>query len=219
MRFLLSFFLAIIVVAGLITAFVVPPDQLRGLMAKMPTEWFSTPSFDFIGGDEQPETSAGISGQSLPAASTQYESIRKAEGDPVGDWLYNCEPSGEGGQNLCVIAHQLTDRTNGKVIFSWLIGTDANDRFQAVWQTPTGILVNRGVVIDAGTEKPITLPYTACVAGFCEAVANLAPDFIDILLKTDKATASIVTVSGQTVTFPISTDGLADGITALKYKK
>jgi len=80
-------------------------------------------------------------------------------------------------------------------------------------------MINSGIVLDTGTEKPITLPYTACVAGYCEAIANLAPDFIDTLLSAEEATATINSISGKPLIFSISVDGLVDAITALKFRR
>lgn len=214
MRFLLIFVFVIVVFAGAIALFVLPPDQWQSLLARVQTEFVSTPTSE-VG---QSPTVAGLSDQSAAAAAPTHQSIRRAEGIHIGDWLYDCENGSDPGDRPCVIAYQIADEDSGRIVFSWLIGIDEAGKFQAVWQTPTGVLVNRGVVLDAGTEKPIALPYTACVTGFCEAVANLAPDFMETLLKTQIARATVHTVSGQTLTFPISVDGLADGIVALQNR-
>lgn len=218
MRFLLSFLFVIILFSVAIVAFVVPREQLQGMLERVPTGWFSWISAEDGGADRPTSAPAASSAsaptQSLPAAPA-YETIRKAGGIPVGDWLYDCE---DGDKSVCVVAFQIADKATGNITFSWLIGSDPTGKFQAVWQTPTSILVNRGIVLDAGTEKPITLPFTACVPGFCEAAANLAPDFIETLLKTNKASATVQAVSGKALTFNISVDGLADGIIALKRR-
>ncbi len=93
---------------------------------------------------------------------------------------------------------------------------DGTGNLVAVWQTPTGVLVNRGVVINVGTEKPVAVPYTSCLTGHCEAIANLAPDFIEKLADADSATATVYTVGGQGLTFKMSVNGLAKAIDAVK---
>jgi invasion protein IalB len=211
MRFLLIFLIVIVLFAAAIAVFVVPPDQWQSVVSRFQSEW--TPQLA-IGDNDTAASAAQLTGTSAP----DHQAIREAAGIPLGDWLYDCDDGGDDRDRPCVIAHQIADRENGRIVFSWLIGANVDGRFQAVWQTPTGVLVNRGVVLDAGTEKPIVLPYTACVAGFCEAVANLAPDFIDTLLNTQEASATVYTVSGQALTFPVSVDGLADGIIALKNR-
>jgi invasion protein IalB len=114
------------------------------------------------------------------------------------------------------IAQQLTDKTSKSVVFAWLIGGDGKGNLVAVWQTPTGVLINRGVVIDVGTDKPIAVPFTSCISGHCEAIANLAPDFIDKLVTATSATATVYTVAGQGLTFKLSVNGLAKAIAAVK---
>lgn len=218
MRFLLSFLFVIILFSGAIVAFVLPREQLQGMLERVPTGWLSGYFANEAGNDQPIPASTGISAPPLspsPPETPAYETIRKAGGIPVGDWLYDCE---DGNKSVCVVAYQIADKATGNVTFSWLIGSDPTGKFQAVWQTPTSILVNRGIVLDAGTDKPITLPFTACVPGFCEAAANLAPDFIETLLKTNKASATVQAVSGKALTFDISVDGLADGIIALKRR-
>ena len=116
----------------------------------------------------------------------------------------------------CTIAQQLTDKRTQSVVFAWLIGDDGQWNLVSVWQTPTGVLVNRGVVIDVGADKPIAIPYTSCISGHCEAIANLAPDFVDALMKATRATATVFTVAGEGLTFGLSVNGLAKAIDAVK---
>jgi invasion protein IalB len=138
------------------------------------------------------------------------------QGQPIGDWTFNCGTNPQTSRKQCTIAQQLTDKRTQSVVFSWLIGDDGQGNLVAVWQTPTGILVNRGVVVDVGIERPIAVPFTSCITGRCEAVANLAPDFVDTLAKATKATATVFTLGGEGLTFSLSVNGLAEAIDAVK---
>lgn len=137
-------------------------------------------------------------------------------GEPIGDWTFNCGANPQTSKKQCTIMQSLTDEKSNSVVFAWIIGDDGKGNLVGLWQTPTGVLINRGIVIDLGTEKPIAVPYTACITGHCEAVANLAPDFVETLTKAEKATATVFVVSGQGLTFNLSVKGLSDGIAALK---
>ncbi len=137
-------------------------------------------------------------------------------GQSFGDWKLDCGVNARTSKKQCTIAQQLTDDVSKSVIFAWLIGNDGEGNLVAVWQTPTGVLVNRGVVIDVGAEQPIAVPYTSCITGRCEAIANLAPDFIRALETATKATATVYTVTGQGMTFTLSVNGLAAAIDAVK---
>ena len=155
----------------------------------------------------------GFSGCPSEDAGAQVTVLR---GQPIGDWIFNCGMNPQTSKKQCTIAQQLTDEKSKSVVFAWLIGNDGAGNLVAVWQTPTGVLVNRGVVIDVGTEKPIAVPFTSCIAGHCEAIANLAPDFIQTLIKATSATATVYTVAGQGLTFNLSVQGLAQAIDAVK---
>ncbi len=85
-----------------------------------------------------------------------------------------------------------------------------------IWQTPTGVMVNRGIVLDAGTPKPIAIPFEFCGQGACEATGNLAPDFLDSLAKAQKASATIYGRGDKGLNFPLSVKGLSDGLAELR---
>jgi invasion protein IalB len=138
------------------------------------------------------------------------------KGKPIGDWTYSCEMNAQTSRKQCTIAQQLTDEASKSVVFAWLIVNDGAGNLVAVWQTPTGVLVNRGVVLDVGAEKPIAVPYTSCITGHCEAVASLAPDFVSTLTQAKNASATVVTVAGKGLTFPLSVNGLAEALDAVK---
>lgn len=217
MRFLLSLLFNIAVFAAFLAVFVLPPGQWRGLVAVNAGEWpITRPIANLLDGEETtPRAVAPV--HTAPDTRAAPISIPEIVGTPLGDWVYDCE-AGTDGERPCIIAHQIADQTTGEVTFSWLIGVNSNGDFRALWQTPTGIMLSDGIVFDAGTERPITLPFTACFTGRCEAVANLAPDFIDILIAATAAKATIQHVSGQTLTFDISVDGLSDAIAVLKQQ-
>src|SRR5665213_855902 len=137
-------------------------------------------------------------------------------GQPIGDWVFNCDMNPQTSKKQCTIQQQLTDEKTKSVVFAWVIGNDGSGRLVAIWQTPTGVLLSRGVVVNVGTEKPVSVPYSSCLTGHCEAIANLAPDFIEKLAGADSATATVYTVGGKGLTFKLSVNGLAQAIDAVK---
>jgi len=162
--------------------------------------------------------SSAEAAQATPAQKgvTPPPAVTVLQGRPIGDWIFSCGMNPQTSRKQCTIAQQLTDGASKSVVFVWLIGNDGDGNLVADWQTPTGVLVNHGVVVDLGTDKPISVPYTSCITGHCEAIANLAPDFIDLLKKATKATATVYTVGGRGLTFTLSVNGLAQAIDAVK---
>jgi invasion protein IalB len=134
-----------------------------------------------------------------------------------GDWVYTCSAAAKDTTASCSIFQRLTDSKSGSTIFVWRISRDPQGEMISDWQTPTGILVNRGIVLDAGTPKPVAIPFTACTNQHCEAVANLAADFMATLNATTKANATIYSMDGKGLTFPFSVKGLPDAIAALQH--
>jgi len=132
-----------------------------------------------------------------------------------GDWVYSCLAFAN-GKTVCSISQTLSDAATKKPVFLWRIGQDGKGGLIGIWQSPTGVLVGRGIVLDAGTPKPIAIPFEFCGQGGCEATGNLAADFLASLSKAQKASATIFQRDGKGVTFPLSVKGLADGLAALK---
>jgi invasion protein IalB len=132
------------------------------------------------------------------------------------DWIYQCVKLPNSEQVRCGISQQLADAKTKAPLFVWRIVQDGKGGLVGEWQTRTGIMVSRGIVLDAGTEKPITIPFELCTPQGCQAVANLADDFIAALTKAEKATATVVPIGAQPVMLALSVKGLAQGLAALK---
>ena len=136
--------------------------------------------------------------------------------ESYGDWAYVCLQDPESKAERCSISQQLADEKSKQNVFSWRIVQDGKGGMVGVWQTPPQVLLNRGITIDAGSPKPIAIPYERCGQRSCRAVAALAPDYIETLSKAEKAVATIVLRNGKAVNLPLSVKGLADGLAALK---
>lgn len=133
-----------------------------------------------------------------------------------GDWIYTCVKLPNSEEIRCGIAQQLSDAKSKTPVFLWRIAQDGKGGLVGEWQTRTGIMVNRGIVLDAGTDKPITIPFQLCTPQGCQAVANLAADFIDALTKAQKATATVFPIGGNGVQLTLSVKGLPEALAALK---
>jgi invasion protein IalB len=151
-----------------------------------------------------------------PAASTAQAAAPKVTNQKnYGDWLYSCLSFAD-GKAQCSIVQTLSDAKSKQPVFQWRIGQNGSGGLLGIWQTPTGIMVNRGIVLDVGTPKPIAIPFEYCGQGGCEATGNLAPDFLTSIAKAQKAGATVFGRGAKPITFPISVKGLADGLAALK---
>ncbi len=163
-----------------------------------------------------PNTAAPKQAPAAPAQSAaQPPAPTVSDQKNYGDWLYSCLTFAD-GKKQCSIVQTLSDSKTKQAVFQWRIAQNGNGGLVGIWQTPTGVLVNRGIVLDAGTPKPIAIPYEFCGQGGCEATGNLAADFLGSIGKAQKASATIFGRGDKPVTFPISVKGLPDGLAALK---
>jgi invasion protein IalB len=169
------------------------------------------------GGASASQSGQAAGGQTSgqPAAVPQPTVISR---ETIGDWVHVCVQLPNSDQVRCGISQQLTNSQSGASVFLWRIVQDGNGGFVGEWETPTGVVVGRGIVLDAGTEKPVAIPFQACTQSGCIAVANLAPDFLDILSRTQQANAVVYPIGQQGVRLNLSVKGLADGLVALGYK-
>ncbi len=162
-----------------------------------------------------PAQAAGPAPADTAAAPAPKPVVTKTQA--YGDWIYSCvkqqatDPAAQ-----CSIVQQLSDAQSKAPLFLWRIVAADKGALVGEWQTRTGIMVDRGITLDAGTEKPIVIPFQLCTPTGCQAVANLAPDFIETLGKATKASATVFPIGQQAIQLILSVKGLPDALAALK---
>ncbi|MEQ1770227.1 MAG: invasion associated locus B family protein [Devosia sp.] len=154
----------------------------------------------------------------VAAASSETPAMAAADAPAarqIGDWIYSCATPAGGSAAVCAITQQLNDPKSNALLFQWQIVRNANG-LVSVWQSPTGVLVDHGLVLVAGTPKPIAVPFRACNARNCDAVANLAADFQASLAGAKALSVTVTSTDGTALEFKFSPNGLADALAALK---
>ena len=154
-------------------------------------------------------------GQQQAAAQPNVPQPTVVRREAFDDWILTCLKAADSEEVRCGISQQLSHSESGATLFLWRIAQDGQGGFIGEWQTPTGLVVGRGIVLDAGTEKPVTIPFQACAQTACVAIANLAPDFIEALMGAEQANAVVSPIGGQPVRLVLSVKGLAAGLAAL----
>lgn len=161
----------------------------------------------------QPQQNAAA-GAGSQAQVPQLEVTKRAT---YGDWIYTCAKLPNTAETRCGIVQQLSDTKTKAPVFLWRIAQDGKGGMVAEWQTRSGVMVNRGIVLDIGDNKPTTIPFEACLPTGCRAVTNLSPEIIDGLAKAPKATATVFPVGASSgVQLTLSVKGLPDALAALK---
>ncbi|MEM9105293.1 MAG: invasion associated locus B family protein [Pseudomonadota bacterium] len=213
MRFLIILTLVLSLFTAAFAAFVLPREKLDQIVEQMPdsiqTAWHSYGIADRLVSIRQ---SAVEMSETVTSSSEPDGIIRRANGVPVGHWMYHCDRQAA-PDTSCTITHQISE--DGKIKFSWQIAVDSSGKMTARWQTATGIRIKEGIVLQASGQKPLTLPYSKCVSGYCESAAEINSKFIETLLKTDRTTATVQDSMGEPVTYAISVDGLETSLRML----
>jgi invasion protein IalB len=133
-----------------------------------------------------------------------------------GDWIYSCIELPNNGGTSCGIAQQISIAKTKQTLFLWRIGDDGKGGFVSTWQTPTDVFVGHGLTIEAGTPKPLVIPFQLCTTRGCQAVAGVKRDFLDTFAKAGKVTAKFVIINGREITINVSVKGLPDALAQLE---
>jgi invasion protein IalB len=207
----LGFLIAAVV--GVLAGFV-SPGQLVAPFTGAASASVSAPAVSQPAAAPAVETASAALGATpaLPAAK-QPRMLRE---ETFGDWRFFCvEAAPVPAAPNCSAVQQLRVAETGAAVFVWRIVQDGHGGLVGVWQVPETVLLTAGLTLDAGTPKPLILPFESCGGGSCQVVANLASDFIQTLSATKTLSAAVVLTNRQSVKFPLSPNGLADALAAL----
>ena len=197
MRFALITLLIALLTAVVIAIVMVPPEDLREFQNRLAVTVDRIR--DRIGNAtdaSQQRIQTSASDRSLREARLDERAARERRpdtrppGQPIGAWTYRCDLDQPASARQCSISQTITDSSDGAVAFSWTISSDPEGNLSSVWHTRTGVKVNRGIVLEAGTPKPVVIPYEDCTAQYCSSRANLAADFVATLSKVTAARAA-----------------------------
>jgi|GEM_PF-3327673 len=172
----------------------------------------AAPSIELVADSASVAPAAASAPVQSPPAAAQPKVTREENHD---DWRLTCVQAPSASAPSCSIMQKLVDSKSGNPLFVWRIAQDGKGGFVGIWQTPEIVLLTHGLTLEAGTPKPIVVPFESCGNGACQVVANLTPDLLTALTKATTLSASFVFADGQQVKLPISPKGLADAIAAL----
>jgi invasion protein IalB len=162
-----------------------------------------------------PAVEAEVSATAEPPAVPAAQQARVLRDETFGDWRFVCVEAAEGAPANCSAIQQVLVAETGAAVFVWRIVQGARGGLVGIWQVPETVLLAAGLTLNAGTPQPLVIPFESCGGGSCQVVANLAPDFIESLSRAETLSASVVLTNRQSLTIPLSPDGLVDALAAL----
>lgn len=131
--------------------------------------------------------------------------------EPQSGWIASCDT---GAPIFCTASQSLARSDDPMMETSWTI-EKGEGGLVAIWTTPTGVMVSRGMTLTMGDGKPKTVPFDSCGPRSCEVRAKLASDFIGLLKGSPRISTQIVLRGGKTVTFDFARQGLEPALEKL----
>jgi invasion protein IalB len=112
------------------------------------------------------------------------------------------------GKKNCSAMLQVVEPKQKQVVFTWVLGYDNKGTLTAVFQTPVGVQLLRGLELKLGTAQARKVSFITCSSRVCEAVTMSAPT----------AVATAYAMNGRGVQFNINMKGFDKAIEALQQR-
>lgn len=161
----------------------------------------------------QPAPAAQPAQPAAPSAPRRTETIN------YDSWVVTCTDTVEkGSSKACNGILRVIDSKSGQALFAWVIARDNEGALRTVLNTPTGVLVQKGVELKFGSSQPGVVPYVACTPQQCEASIVMVDAMLRDARANEKATATIRAVDGRNINFEMSIKGIDKVLAAVGAK-
>jgi invasion protein IalB len=159
---------------------------------------------------DRPRAAASSSSRPAPPKPERTEILH------FDNWNVTCHEFAQGPKKRVCSAELQVRHANNNVVFAWTVGLDEQNRPVNVLQTPTGVLIGRGVELRLDKLTPRTVPFTTCDTGRCTAVLSLDEEMVRGLSTSDRAEATIYALNGNGVRFGFQLKGFDKAYAALR---
>jgi len=149
-----------------------------------------------------------------PAADANPPPVRM-ETVVYDSWTLTCRDPGEkAGKKACSAEMRVAEKDKQVVVLAWLIGRDAQGVLRSVLQTPTGVLIAKGVELKLA-NKTVVLPYINCDAQRCESSVEMDDELQREAEAAGTVTATITTSDGRGISFNFAIKGIDKVLSAM----
>ncbi len=172
---------------------------------------------------QQQQAKARAAAREKLEAKRQQLAENKTEAAPqrvettiLGRWTLTCQETGApGDKRNCAAAIRVVDN-NQQVLIFWEIGRAADGGLKASMQTPTGVLVQKGVDLKIGDAAIGKFAYAACVPQNCEAGGALDEALVKKMTAASEMMITIHARDGRDVNFKFPVNGIDKALAALR---
>jgi len=118
----------------------------------------------------------------------------------------------------CTAILQVAEPKQKRVVFTWVLGYDNKGTLTAVFQTPVGVQLLRGLELKLGQAQVRRVSYITCSSRICEAVTPMNAVLLKEAMASKTATATAYAMNGRGVQFSINMKGFDKAIEALQQR-
>jgi invasion protein IalB len=122
------------------------------------------------------------------------------------------------GKKNCSAMLQVVEPKQKQVVFTWVLGYDNKGTLTAVFQTPVGVQLLRGLELKLGTAQARKVSFITCSSRVCEAVTPLNAVLLKEAMSAPTAVATAYAMNGRGVQFNINMKGFDKAIEALQQR-
>ncbi len=124
----------------------------------------------------------------------------------VGDWVVACAQSGK-GEKSCAMFQTLTNVKTRQVVAVLSLGTNKDNQLTANLRTPLGVAVSDGIEVSVDSQKPISSPFSTCIASGCLAIFQVSTATLAVMQKGKKMVAAMKLVNKKPLNITFSLNG------------
>lgn len=137
------------------------------------------------------------------------------------NWTVTCEEYARTrGKQICSAALKIVDRKSRRTLFAWLLARQARSgRVVGLVQTPTGILIEPGIIFRFAAKNARKFSFTSCEPGRCSTVIPLGLAMRKEISRAKIGVVTIKSTAGQLINFKIALKGFAEAYAAVSAVK
>jgi invasion protein IalB len=155
-----------------------------------------------------------------PSPAQKPAASAKAGTQKFGNWVLLCQDAAQMTRKTCFVAQQIAEELSKQVVFAWRLQYDDQGNLASIFRTPTGVFVNRGIVLKLGdATEGLKVGYQLCDERKCQAVANVPAEILKSLSAAKTVSAALALTSGKTANVNINMAGFPAAMAALAKLK
>ncbi len=140
----------------------------------------------------------------------------RTETTVYGRWTVTCQEANldKDAKKTCAATLPVVD-ANKRLVLLWRLDS-ADGKLRSVMQTPTGVLVQKGVALAVGNTQIGTLAYAGCVPQNCEAAGPIDDPMLHAIEAAPELVVTIHAMDGRDLHFTFPLTGIDKAVAAVR---